>query len=117
MEVVIMTTRHSKNKKGETLEANKSVRGFEAVIDYPQKGETIMPGHYAVRISGTPETDVEVSINGGPWQCCRADAGFYWFDWWAEPGDARLLARFKDADNDWRESKSRQVVVENPGNN
>lgn len=94
-----------------------AVLGFEAIIDYPQKGETVMPGHYAIRVSGTPETEVEVRVNGGEWHSCRAGAGFYWLDWWAEPGDLRLVARFKAADNEWKESKERKVKVENPGQN
>ena len=102
---------------GTKTKGKGAVLGFDAIIDYPQKGEAVMPGHYAIRVSATPDTEVEVRVNGKEWQPCRAGAGFYWVDWWAEPGDVRIVARFKTRYNEWKESKERRVKVENPGQN
>jgi hypothetical protein len=106
------------NKKNGTAVAEKqAIKFFEINIDYPQTNEIIMPGHYAIRISGAPQTNVDVSINGGEWKPCRPDVGFYWLDWWAEPGDVKLVARFQTPDKEWKKSKERKVVVAGPGKN
>ncbi len=65
-------------------------------IDFPREEELIIPGHYAIRISGVPEAQVEISINDGEWVGCRTAVGYYWFDW--EPavaGEVTLVVRQK----------------------
>ena len=61
-------------------------------IDYPQAGEKIQRGHYAIRISGS-DGECHVSIDGGGWQSCRSDAGYSWYDWDAQPGSHHISAR------------------------
>lgn len=47
-------------------------------IDYPKSGEEIFPEHYAVRISARPCEKVEVSVDGGLWQGCFNNSGYWW---------------------------------------
>lgn len=62
-------------------------------IDYPQEGERVHCGHYAIRITGG-DGESQISIDEGPWQPCRCDAGFHWHDWFPETaGTHRLLVR------------------------
>jgi len=62
-------------------------------IDYPQQGETVRRGHYAIRVCAG-EGESQVSINDGDWQACRPDGGFHWFDWFPETSGAhRITAR------------------------
>ena len=50
-------------------------------IDYPQAGENVARGHYAIRISGC-EGECQITIDGtGVWQSCRCDGGYCWYDW------------------------------------
>jgi len=69
-------------------------------IDYPQPGENVSVGHYAVRISGC-KGECEVAIEDGEWQPCRPDGGHCWLDWSpTKPGTYRILARVRDG-NKW----------------
>lgn len=62
-------------------------------VDYPQQGETVRRGHYAVRISGG-NGESQVAVNEGKWEPCRLDGGFHWYDWYPEQtGSHRLLVR------------------------
>jgi hypothetical protein len=62
-------------------------------IDYPQQGEKVQVGHYAVRISGCTG-ECQVSIDDGDWQNCRNAEGFWWYDWSADqPGTHRISVR------------------------
>ena len=74
-------------------------------VDFPREGEEVLSGHYAVRVSAEGAEDVEVSVNDGPWQPCRAAAGFFWYDWApSEPGTHVILVR-------WRRGKFRSKPV------
>jgi len=70
-------------------------------IDYPQVGEKVACGHYAIRISGC-EGECQITIDGtGDWQNCRCDGGFNWFDWNpTETGAHRISVRTHVA-NKW----------------
>ncbi|MBI5203271.1 MAG: hypothetical protein HY925_16895 [Elusimicrobia bacterium] len=73
----------------------KDVKSQPAVrVDFPAEGEVAAPGGYTLRISAAPETeDVEVSLDGGDWVCCREALGYWWFDWTDyKPGEHTLVA-------------------------
>lgn len=73
----------------------------DLTIDFPQEGEVITSSHYTIRISATEASDVEVSINEGPWQACRESAGYWWFDWSSyESGPHEIMARGVDREGD-----------------
>ena len=62
-------------------------------VDYPQAGEKVQRGHYAVRISSAG-SECQISINEGDWQDCRHADGFAWFDWQPETaGSHRISVR------------------------
>ena len=50
-------------------------------IDFPQVGEILTSGHYAIRISTSATEGVEVAIDGKEWKPCRECVGFWWYDW------------------------------------
>lgn len=63
-------------------------------IDFPRPEEPVSAGDYTIRIAAEGASKVEVSINGGQWQPCRASVGFFWYDWRpAEPGEYKIVAR------------------------
>ena len=65
-------------------------------VGYPRENEKVFPGHYAVRLTGYPGDQVQISINNGDWQDCRFAAGHFWFDWYPmKPGKYSLVARLK----------------------
>lgn len=89
-------TRNNKPKSSAVAEPQSPSVATDIHIDYPREEELIIPGHYAVRLSGAPDAQVELSINDGDWTGCRTAVGYYWFDW--EPskaGEYTLLARQK----------------------
>ncbi len=69
-------------------------------IDYPQLGETVCRGHYAVRISGGDGSS-QVSIDSGAWQECRADAGYHWYDWFPETPGSHLISVRSRVNSKW----------------
>lgn len=74
-------------------------------VQYPQEGEKVYKGHYAIRVDVDDSQNVQVSINNGDWQSCREACGHFWFDWYpAEAGSFRIVA--KATLQDGRESKS-----------
>jgi len=78
---------------GRKTQEKPPARAGGPTIDFPQAGETVLRGHYAIRISAG-EGACQVSIDGGDWQDCRSEAGFFWFDWSPEqPGTHRLCVR------------------------
>lgn len=88
--------------------------GLRPTIDYPQEGEMVYPGHYAVRIGAPGAEAVELSINEGPWLECRKSVGYFWHDWDAGHfGGCSLIARAKVRDK-WARSASRVCVVASP---
>lgn len=82
------------------------------LIDYPQEGESILPGHYAVRVAADQNAQVEVSVNDTDWIACRTADGFYWFDWWpSQPGKNNIKARQRTPDGNWVVSKKRSCKL------
>lgn len=74
------------NKTGEEKHSTLS-------IDYPQVGEKVACGHYAIRISGS-EGECQAAIDGGEWQSCRSADGYSWYDWCpTETGEHRISVR------------------------
>ncbi len=99
-------------KAPKAAKAAKAPKTPEVLLDYPQAGETVAPGHYAIRVSAKPERAVEVSIDGGDWLPCREAAGFYWYDWTpSASGEARIVARAKNGGPRAKRSEERRVVV------
>jgi len=72
-------------------------------IDFPKENEVITSPHYAVRITSSENSLVELSVNNGPWKPCRYDhdgsgSWYWWFDWSNYlKGPHKLVARIKDA--------------------
>lgn len=98
--------------------AEKATKAPEILLDYPRNGETVAPGHYAIRISAKPEHAVEVSIDGGEWLSCRESVGFYWYDWTpAGTGEVKIVARAKNGGPRAKRSEERRVVVEPQSSN
>lgn len=65
---------------------------------------------YTMRIGCPGEArEVEVSVNGGPWQACRPAVGYWWHDFsGGAAGIHRLSARARD--NEGRLSVSPERV-------
>lgn len=99
--------------------APKAAKSPAVLLDYPQAGEAVRPGHYAVRVAAKPEVAVEISVDGAPFQPCREAVGYYWFDWNpATPGEHTLVARAKNGGPRYAVSEERTVlVVETPSAN
>ena len=92
--------------------APKAAKAPAVVLEYPQAGEAVRTGHYAVRIAAKPEALVELSVDGGPWQPCREAVGYFWFDWTpSEAGRHTLVARSKNGGPRASTSEERTVVV------
>ena len=84
-------------------------------IDYPQEGEKIIPGHYAIRISADA-TDVEINVSGD-WKKCRTSVGFFWYDWQPTPGRYELKFRYRSGKGRWKEGPATQCSVVGAGKN
>lgn len=68
-------------------------------VDYPQQDEVIASADYAIRV-GAPggASQVEISLNQGPWQPCREAAGYWWYDWSGySNGEHEVVARCLDS--------------------
>ena len=97
-----------KKNNAEVLVLKPSVPTLEINFDYPKQEELVLTGHYAVRIIGTLEAQVELSINNGEWNGCRTALGFYWFDWSpSELGETVLKARVRVGNGRWKISDER----------
>jgi hypothetical protein len=106
------TATRKKSKKSAVIEPDQdSSKKLEVAVDFPQEGESIWTGHYAIRLSGTPNAEVEVSINNGDWKACRAAVGYYWHDWWADGTANEIAARIRVNKGKWQKSKVRQVKI------
>jgi hypothetical protein len=82
-----------------------AVKPAAVEVQYPQEGEKVYRGHYAVRVDVDNALEVQLSINSGEWQACREASGHYWFDWYpSETGSFRIVAR--GVSNGGREAKS-----------
>ncbi|MFA6317632.1 MAG: hypothetical protein WC943_09445 [Elusimicrobiota bacterium] len=72
-------------------------------IDYPRPNEKVNPGHYAIRITATEGTPcVMLSIDGGEFQNCRFDGGYWYFDWQASAGRHSVVAKTSDGSAETR---------------
>ncbi|MBI5244696.1 MAG: hypothetical protein HY922_13590 [Elusimicrobia bacterium] len=81
-------------------------------VQYPQEGEKVYKGHYAVRVDIQNVQNVQLSINSGDWQDCREASGHYWFDWYpAEAGSFRIVARALGPDGGEAKSTIRTCKV------
>lgn len=102
-------------KEPKAAKAPKAARPGKApavLLDYPQQGETVRAGHYAIRVAAKDGLKVEVSIDGGVWTECRNAAGYYWYDWTpAAPGQHQIVARAVNGGPRPRLSEERVVVV------
>ncbi len=82
----------------------KKVKEY-VVIDYPKDGDKILPHQYTIRI-GASEGNVEISIDDQPWQPCRKNQGYSWFDWQKiSLGMHTCIARKKLASGKYKKSK------------
>lgn len=89
---------------GQTGEG-KAKQSGKPCIDYPQAGEKVHCGQYAIRISNA-EGECHVSVDGGGWQNCRSDGGFCWYDWCpTEPGSHRIAIRSR-ANGKWTRTET-----------
>lgn len=106
-------------KKSDVAESSKSSQASgEAVIDFPQEGEYVTTGHYAVRISASTGFDVEFNDGGSDWWPCRESVGYFWFDWWpTHAGKTILSVRFKSGNGRWKTSPGRTCNVTVNGSN
>ncbi len=105
------------SKKPTAAAPKSSESVLDVVIDYPQEGELVVPGHYAIRISAKPEFDIEISTDGKVWFATRPSVGFHWFDWTPEkPGRVVLSLRAKSGKGRWKDVTEREcIILDNPG--
>jgi len=96
------------------LAKNKEASSVAPSIDFPQEGETVKEGLYAIRISAPDNVEVEVCIDNGDWQPCRFSAGYWWFDWNpVNTGRCKVAARSRAGNDPWKESSARSCLVTN----
>ncbi len=82
------------------------------VVDYPKNLENITSRHYSVRIGASDCTGVDISVNDQPWQPCRHNVGYWWFDWNNfQPGTHQLVARMHQRNGAYLISKRRRCKV------
>lgn len=82
------------------------------VVDYPKNLENITSRHYSVRIGASDCTGVDISVNDQPWQPCRHNVGYWWFDWNNfQPGTHQLVARMHQRNGEYLISKRRRCKV------
>ncbi|NNN06207.1 MAG: hypothetical protein HKL90_09940 [Elusimicrobia bacterium] len=82
-----------------------------AVVDYPQDGEAVRPGHYAVRVTATGAGQVQIRVDDAAWSDCRESIGHFWLDWSPVEGERRLQARARVGKGRWSLSAERAVRV------
>ncbi len=82
------------------------------VVDYPKNLENITSRQYSVRIGTSDCTGVDISVNDQPWQPCRHNVGYWWFDWNNfQPGTHQLVARMHKRNGEYLISKRRRCKV------
>ena len=97
----------TQTKKKNTQTNNKTNEYI--VIDYPKHLETITSKHYTIRIGASECRNVEVSIDGGPWQSARYSVGYWWYDWNDIPqGNHEIIAKLIRNDGTYLISKRRR---------
>jgi hypothetical protein len=81
---------------------------MKVTVDYPQEGEKVKHGHYAVRVSANDATEVEISVDRGDWRPCRTSNGYWWGDMWPQAHEIHeIRARARTGEGDWTESEPR----------
>ena len=102
-----------KNTGAKTAAKTKPAAVNEYVlIDHPRNLENITSRHYAIRISVSNATGVDLSIDDKPWQGCRHSVGYWWFDWTNfAPGAHQLTARMRTKNGEYLISKRRRCKV------
>lgn len=82
-------------------------------VDFPSESERISPFGYTIRVGAPEDCLAEVSIDGGDWQPCRRDVGYWWFDWMSyAPGEHEVLARAVLPDGTILSSERRRLASE-----
>ena len=110
-----MANGYKTQKKMGFFGASHGTPKVSLAIDYPKERDVVLPGHYAVRVSGGAGSLPEVSINGGEWKACRFAEGFHWFDWFpAQKGTCKILARARSGTDAWVTSAERSCTVTPP---
>jgi len=89
--------------------ARKSV--LQAVIDYPQVHEIVLPGHYSIRLTALGAGQAQVRVDGDEWLDCRDSHGHFWHDWTAQAGRVRLETRARTGKGRWSPVAERAVIV------
>lgn len=96
--------------RAQALEGRQTAR---VAIDFPCKEETIRSDHYTLRIGAAEEGQVEVSLDGGPWQPCRPAQGYWWFDWSGYgAGRHRAVAQVNTANGETKRGNEVGFLVE-----
>src|SRR5689334_14899953 len=80
-------------------------------IDYPQHGEVVRAGHYAIRLTASGATSAQVRVGGGECADCRAAVGHYWLDWSPAAGNPVIEARARSGKGRWAAAAARPVSV------
>ncbi len=98
-----MSVKKSTKKTISGSRVNSTFKKKILTIDYPKENEVITSLHYAIRITSSENSNVEISINNGPWNPCRyshdgSGNWYWWFDWSNYvKGPHKLIARVKNA--------------------
>lgn len=61
------------------------------VVDYPQEGEIVTTPSYTLRVSTSAVENVQISIDGRPFESMRESVGFWWYDWSAYGAGAHTV--------------------------
>ena len=80
-------------------------------IDYPQDGEAVRSGHYAIRLTASGASSAQIRLDGGEWVECREAVGHYWHDWSPKAGGASIEARARSGKGRWAAAPARAVSV------
>ncbi|HVR84497.1 MAG TPA: hypothetical protein VMU54_09315 [Planctomycetota bacterium] len=105
-------TRRTPARRGAELAAPQNL--LEVTIDYPQEGEIVQPGQYAVRVTAVGASSVQVRVNEADWIDCRRALGHFWYDWAPGEGPARLAARARVDEGPWSLASERVCAVAEP---
>ena len=85
--------------------------GLSVVIDYPEAGEIVRPGHYSVRLTAAGAVQAQARFDGGEWLGCRESLGHFWCDWAPQAGRVCLEVRARIGAGRWSPPAERDVVV------
>lgn len=85
--------------------------GLKTVIDYPEAGEIVRPGHYSIRLTASGAEQVQVRFDKGEWLECRESLGHHWYDWAPQAGRVCLQGRARVGAGRWSPLAEREVLV------